>query len=223
MTSLRAVFPLSQAFLPGEWVSLRVFEERYLRMVEDNRNGSMQLCTVLIERGSEVGGGDVRLPHGVVLEIEQLTENGTGFHLGCRASQIVSVVEWLDNDVYPTAMTTMQTVEPLGHEETAHAAERLTATIEKCRLLISSLDVTPGASHQALTFLDTLSEAVTESRSTTNREAVLWQAFWQVARMVPCGALDRYSLLGPGSLIDRTERLRSIADHVSDVIRFGSL
>lgn len=223
MTEVSAVFPLSQAFLPGEWVSLRIFEDRYLRMVEDIRRGSKDLCSVLIERGSEVGGGDVRLSHGVRLEVEQIGEDATGLHIGCRAGSILSIVEWLDPDPYPCALTKEQTVSTLDDAEHATAAAMLLDTMSVCRDLMESLEASADMRDQVMRALDALSTGLISLSIGDTAEETLWKTFWLTSRMVPCGPLDRYSLLEPGSLTDRTGRLRSIIDHVRELLRFGSL
>lgn len=218
-----AVFPLSQAFLPGEWVALRVFEDRYLRMLEDIQAGSLELCTVLIERGSEVGGDDVRLAHGVVLDIEQVVRGDIGAHLGCRAGRIVSIIEWTEGSVYPTALTSDQIVEPSNSSDIAHAARKLSRIISRCREIIISMDVPKEVKDQALAVCGTLLEGIHGVDSIESPEEVLWRTLWLTARLLPCGALDRYGLLGPGSLLDRSSRLETVVDHVGEVLRFGML
>ena len=56
------MFPLGNVVFPGELVPLRVFEQRYRRLVLDclARTDGAEFGTALIERGSEVGGGDQR-------------------------------------------------------------------------------------------------------------------------------------------------------------------
>jgi hypothetical protein len=48
----------------------------------------------------------------------------------------------------------------------------------------------------------------------------LWRALWLVARHVPCGPMDRYNLLRPGTLMERAERLRLNVDHVTEIANF---
>jgi Lon protease-like protein len=223
MSSLTAVFPLSQAFLPGEWVALRVFEDRYVKMIGDIRQGSIDLCTVLIERGSEIGGGDTRLGHGVRLDIEQFVEDANGLHIGCRAGRIVSINEWLDTDIYPTAVVMDQSVSPLDRSRVSDATVALASTISMCRRLIETLSVREEARDHALNVCDSLLDGLVALVPATGAEERLWKALWLAARMVPCGPLDRYSLLEPGSLMERTFRFNSVIDHVTEVMRFGSL
>jgi len=54
------MFPLGSVLLPSTAVSLHVFEPRYRALARHCVDGDRRLGVVLIERGSEVGGGDVR-------------------------------------------------------------------------------------------------------------------------------------------------------------------
>lgn len=57
-----AMFPLGSVLFPGMPLQLRVFEPRYVAMLSSLLSGTeREFGVVLIERGSEVGGGDVRL------------------------------------------------------------------------------------------------------------------------------------------------------------------
>ena len=54
------MFPLGTVLLPGAPLPLQVFEPRYRGLTHDCLAGVPEFGVVLIERGSEVGGGDVR-------------------------------------------------------------------------------------------------------------------------------------------------------------------
>ena len=54
------MFPLGMVVFPGSNFQLRVFEERYQRLVQDALTNNSHFGTCLIEKGHEVGGGDVR-------------------------------------------------------------------------------------------------------------------------------------------------------------------
>ncbi len=68
------MFPLGTVLLPGMPLSLHVFEPRYRQMVDDCRAGDGTFGVVLIERGSEVGGGDVRTDVGTLTRIVEARE-----------------------------------------------------------------------------------------------------------------------------------------------------
>ena len=54
------MFALQSVLLPGSPMPLHVFEPRYLTMLDTVIGGDTEMGVVLIERGREVGGGDVR-------------------------------------------------------------------------------------------------------------------------------------------------------------------
>ncbi|MEY3360946.1 MAG: hypothetical protein RL531_665, partial [Actinomycetota bacterium] len=63
------MFPLGTALLPGAMLPLHVFEERYRALVEHCLARDGEFGVVLIERGSEVGGGDRRFAVGTLARI----------------------------------------------------------------------------------------------------------------------------------------------------------
>ena len=65
------MFPLGTVLFPGAILPVHVFEERYRQLAEFCTSESSVFGVVLIERGSEVGGGDTRAPVGCLAEIIQ--------------------------------------------------------------------------------------------------------------------------------------------------------
>ena len=69
------MFPLGGVLLPGEALPLHVFEPRYRRLVHDVLAApTPDFGVVLIERGSEVGGGDVRFGAGCLARVVRSQE-----------------------------------------------------------------------------------------------------------------------------------------------------
>jgi ATP-dependent Lon protease len=98
------MFPLGTVLLPGMLVPLHVFEPRYRQMVDDCRAGDGTFGVVLIERGSEVGGGDVRTDVGTLTRIVETRELPDGrWLLGVVGVERLRVTRWLDDDPYPRA------------------------------------------------------------------------------------------------------------------------
>lgn len=98
------MFPLQRVLLPGEELTLRLFEPRYLTLLDDCLAGNRQFGVVLIERGSEVGGGDVRTAIGTTAQIVVHRELADGsIAIACRGTQRFRVVDWLPDDPYPRA------------------------------------------------------------------------------------------------------------------------
>jgi Lon protease-like protein len=98
------MFPLGTVLLPGMVLPLHVFEERYRQLMHDCLAGDQEFGVALIERGSEVGGGDVRTDAGCVLRIVEaaMAEDGRWLCVGVGTRRI-RVVRWLEDDPYPRA------------------------------------------------------------------------------------------------------------------------
>lgn len=98
------MFPLGTVLVPSMVLPLHVFEERYRRLVRDCLDGTPEFGVVLIARGSEVGGGDVRTDVGCVARIVEAAELPDGrFALQTVGVRRLRVVRWLDDDPYPRA------------------------------------------------------------------------------------------------------------------------
>ncbi len=68
------MFPLGTVLVPSAGLPLHVFEPRYRALVHDCLAGDREFGVVLIERGSEVGGEDVRTDVGTVARIVEAVE-----------------------------------------------------------------------------------------------------------------------------------------------------
>ena len=73
-------------------------------MLEDLLPGNRELGVVLIERGSEVGGGEVRCGIGTMARILEARESGDGhWAVVAMGLQRIMVERWLPDDPYPLA------------------------------------------------------------------------------------------------------------------------
>jgi ATP-dependent Lon protease len=98
------MFPLGTVLFPSLFLPLHVFEPRYRVLARHCMDGSREFGVVLIERGSEVGGNDVRTFVGTVAQILDATELDDGrWVLGTVGTRRVRVHEWLSDDPYPRA------------------------------------------------------------------------------------------------------------------------
>lgn len=99
-----AMFPLGSVLFPHTPLALRIFEERYLvmlgRLLDDE---DPQFGVVLIERGSEAGGGDQRFGIGTMARITNVMAGERDIHLIAVGGARVEVSEWSDDEPYPTA------------------------------------------------------------------------------------------------------------------------
>ena len=102
--SVLPMFPLGSVLFPSMPTALRVFEERYIVMLSTILGDEPpEFGIVLIERGSEVGGGEQRFPIGTVAQITRV-ETSEGFiGLIAQGDRRIEVTAWLDDDPYPRA------------------------------------------------------------------------------------------------------------------------
>jgi Lon protease-like protein len=98
------MFPLGTVLFPSIVLPLHVFEPRYRTMTRDVLDGGGEFGVVLIERGSEVGGHDVRTDVGTVARVVEAVELEDGrWVLGTVGTRRVRVRRWLPDDPYPRA------------------------------------------------------------------------------------------------------------------------
>jgi Lon protease-like protein len=98
------MFPLGTVLFPSVFLPLHIFEPRYRRLARHCVDGDQEFGVVLIERGSEVGGGDVRTSVGTAARIVEAAELDDGrWVLGTVGTRRIRVREWLPDDPYPRA------------------------------------------------------------------------------------------------------------------------
>lgn len=98
------MFPLGSVLLPSTAISLHVFEPRYRALARHCVDGDGRLGVVLIERGSEVGGGDVRFDVATRAHVAEAVELDDGrWVLAVVGDDRVRVRRWLPEDPYPRA------------------------------------------------------------------------------------------------------------------------
>jgi len=98
------MFPLGSVLLPSRVLPLHVFEPRYRMLTEHCLAADGTFGVVLIERGSEVGGGDVRFSVGTLAHIVQAQRGPDGrYALVAVGASRFRVREWLPDDPYPRA------------------------------------------------------------------------------------------------------------------------
>ena len=113
------MFPLGSVLFPTAVLPLQIFEPRYLQMLAelvDDPDG--RFGVVLIERGSEVGGGDQRFDVATVARILRVSKiDEYRLAVVTVGEERVRVVEWLPDDPYPAAM-----VEPIADADPPEGA-----------------------------------------------------------------------------------------------------
>ena len=90
-----AMFPLGSVLFPGLPLQLRVFEPRYVAMLSTVlRETDHEFGVVLIERGSEVRGGDARFGVGTVARIVSVEPSSGSILLLASGASRFEVVRW---------------------------------------------------------------------------------------------------------------------------------
>ncbi len=98
------MFPLGTVLFPTMVLPLHVFEPRYRAMTRHCLDGEREFGVVLIERGSEVGGGEVRTHVGTVATIADATELTDGrWVLMTVGTRRIRARTWLPDDPWPRA------------------------------------------------------------------------------------------------------------------------
>lgn len=216
------MFPLSGVFVPGDVVSLRVFEPRYVAMCKDLLAGEeMIFATVMITAGSEVGGSDRRGDTGTMVSIEQMfaTDDG-GYVLIGHAGRRCAIEEWLPDDPYPIAE--INEMSPLSFAGTTamEMCDRITLLAQRNRSLVYQLAEQRGLSMEPLTELTRLAAGQWGDEQVTSEN--LDKQFWSLVRNTPCGPQDRYALLRAGDLNEALVILDRNLEHVAELIAFQS-
>ena len=98
------MFPLSLVLFPGQILPLHIFEDRYRTMVEEIIDKDREFGVVLIERGSEIGGGDTRKNVGTLAEIIESEKSNDGrWLLITKGTKRIETSRWLEDCPYPRA------------------------------------------------------------------------------------------------------------------------
>ncbi len=209
------MFPLGTVLFPFALLPLHVFEPRYRLMVQHVMNGDREFGVVLIERGSEVGGGDTRFDVATVARIVQSSELPDGrFALGTVGIRRVQVRRWLDDDPYPRAE-----VVPL--DEAADEAPDGDADSGARRATLAD------ARQRVVTAMDAVTEIARRVDPRLTEAPVLdadpARASYEAASIAPIGPLDAQRVLATPDAKSRLELLAVLlADCTADLrARFG--
>lgn len=208
------MFPLESALLPGEDLPLRIFEPRYAALVRDCMDSDEpRFGVVLISRGREVGGGDLRCDVGTVVHINECSKQGSErYHLVCRTGARIRVCEWLPDDPYPRA-----TVEPWPDEpdepdrpvtpaQFLDVEDRIVALFERIAdargVRLPDRDVLLGYDDPAV------------------QTAAAGDRLYVLATRVPMGPSDRQSVLAAPSAAERLAALSEALESVAAMVEF---
>ncbi|MEA3020691.1 MAG: ATP-dependent Lon protease [Actinomycetota bacterium] len=182
------MFPLGSVVFPQQSLPLHVFEERYRALVRDCLASDRTFGVVLIERGSEVGGGDVRFDVGCTAGIVHADELPDGrWSLLTAGVSRLRILEWLPDDPYPRADVALGDG---GSWDTA--AE-------------GAFDHALSGFARVVALADQLGYAIDPRVLELPGEAV-WD-HWVLSARAPIGELDRYALLAARTPAERMQLL----------------
>ena len=98
------MFPLGSVLFPSMPLTLRIFEERYLKLLGDLMSAeNPEFGVVGIARGAEVGGGEGRMSIGTIASVADVGATGEFLGLEAVGTQRFRVSAWLPDDPYPIA------------------------------------------------------------------------------------------------------------------------
>lgn len=190
------MFPLSTVLFPGGLLPLRVFEFRYRAMIEDCLAGSRSFGVVLITRGHEVGGGDVRSDVGTLAAIERISTLPDGRSaLLTRGTRRFRVSTWLADDPYPNAIVEWLAEQAPGQEPATF--EGALAAVRRARALLSELRNIPAAAEP-------------------DPGLTLEERTWLLCDQAPITPFDRQRLLECEAVAGRLELLTELAGAAAD-------
>jgi hypothetical protein len=193
------MFPLGIVLVPFAHLPLHIFEPRYRALAQDCLAGDREFGVVLIERGSEVGGGDVRFGVGTVARIVQAVELPDGrWLLDSVGTERFRVRHWLEDDPYPQAE-----VEALKEEAPGPDAAEARGDVERLLRQVLALQVELGFPAPSATVELDGDPAV---------------AAYQAIALAPLGPMDTQGLLEAPDPEARLRLLAGLLDDARDLL-----
>lgn len=187
------MFPLGSVLLPSAVMPLHVFEPRYREMIKVCLAGEREFGVTLIERGSEVGGGDARMGFGCVAQIVEAEEfdDGRAF-VAAVGTRRFTVIEWGHDDPYP--MADIEVLEELPAQD----SDSILVDASRNKLdEVNDLRSRLGAPRQPAQRLLSSDPAL---------------ASFQIAALAPLGPIDQYRVLSVDSPRARLELVMELLD-----------
>ena len=170
------MFPLSTVLMPAMPLSLRIFEERYLKLTGDLiLEENPEFGVVLIARGPEVGGGEKRLEIGTIASVNDIGTLDQFYGIESIGTQRFRVNAWLPDDPYPIA--------DIDFLPDLIWNDSLTLARENLELKVRNL----------LAFASEFGDL--QYGPDTELSEDLMDSCWQLAGILPVGPLDQVDLL----------------------------
>lgn len=195
------MFPLGCVLFPAMPLPLSVFEPRYTKLLGDCLDGDSRFGVVLIERGSEVGGGDVRSHIGTVARLVKVATIGRDQYAAVAVGEeIIDVVEWLDDDPYPRAVVRPRP----GSRDEIDEGHLAVVTSKFRRVLAMHSEIVGGAADATVELSDDADVRIC-----------------QIAAMAPLGAFDQQRLLAANGSVTRLHLVAAMLDEAEELLRAG--
>jgi len=195
------MFPLGTVLFPHALLPLHVFEPRYRLMMQRVLAADGEFGVVLIERGSEVGGGDIRFDIGTVARVVRVQElPDGGYALATVGIRRVQVLRWLPDDPYPLAEV-VDIEDAAGDDEADAEAARQHA--------FDALD-------DVCACYRSRDPRVPELPPVSDEPA---QASYEIAALSPIGPLDAQRVLETVRLDDRLALLAELLEEHARTLR----
>jgi len=188
------MFPLGTVLFPHVPLPLQVFEPRFQALTRHCLDGDRELGVVLIERGSEVGGGDTRHPVGTRARIVEAVPLDDGrWVLLLVGMGRIRVTRWLPDDPFPRAEVEAADDDPAGPGE-ADGRVDMERLLRRALALKAELDEPTAAP----------ATVVLDPDDTV--------ASWQAAAVAPFGPADGQRVLETVGLGPRLKLLHDLLD-----------
>ena len=193
------MFPLGSVLFPHAALPLHVFEPRYRALVEHCLKVEPEFGVVLIERGSEVGGGDTRFGVGTVARIVEVSQFPDGrYALVSIGISRLRVHEWLPDDPYPLA-TVEVLDDPIAGTDAVDARDAVERDLRRVLALATEL----GA-------------AVAPGDVRLDQDPV--RAAFEACALAPIGSLDAQRLLELDDPVERLVRLETLLVETAELL-----
>lgn len=194
------MFPLGSVLFPTMVLPLHVFEPRYRALAEQCLAGDREFGVCLIERGSEVGGGDLRTDVGTVAQIIDAEQFDDGrWVLACVGTRRIRIDRWLPDEPFPRAMVEDWLDDP--------AETDLSATV----------DTVVARLRQILAIQAELGDPAPPATIELDTDPVL--VGYQAATLSPFGAFDRQRILTAATPGERLALLDELLGDAEVVLR----
>ncbi len=188
------MFPLGTVLFPHMVLPLHIFEPRYRTMIERILDGDGEFGVVLISRGHEVGGGDLRTDVGTVAKVVRADRlDDERWLVIAVGTERIRVEQWLPDDPYPRAE-----VESLPEEHESGVAHEAFTSLEPRLRRVLALQAELGQDNVPATFEAADDELI---------------ACWQAAVLSPLTAFDAQRVL---ALDGCTQRMGLLEELLSD-------